>query len=109
MPWRYNRLSKLAVWDNDILGEELSALNDLSAELSFDLDILGFDLVEPRRMRKRDTTRRIPNRHNASLADRGLIDPSACRGDVWRCGDHFVACAAPREGAAYAAVLGQDS
>jgi hypothetical protein len=103
-----NRLSELAVWDNDILAEELSALNDLSAELSFDLDILGFDLVEPRRMRKRDATRRKPHRHTASLADRGLMDPSACRGDVWQCGDHFVACADPREGAAYAAVLGQD-
>ena len=41
-----NRLPELGTWNEDILAAELRDITDLSVELSFEPEMLGFDLVD---------------------------------------------------------------
>ena len=104
-----NRLTELGKWDPEILASELHALTDLSIDLSFEPEILGFDLeVVDRRPRGRRTYKK---------SERSDQDPGAGRrggsvtqpGDLWICGEHRLICGDPLRETAYATLLGDEA
>src|SRR6266571_2283325 len=92
-----NKIAELGSWDPDQLKETLALLVDPSLELSFDLDITGFDtkeihsILHPAAPRRLDPADQLPD---AGPRDQPVVTRV---GDQWLCGDHVLACENPFE------------
>ena len=76
-----NRLALDAGWDEDLLTEELKALEGLD----FNLALTGFDLDELNALLEDETTEEVP-------APEPPEDPVSRPGDLWLLGDHRLLC-----------------
>lgn len=76
-----NRLALDAGWDEDLLTEELKALEGLD----FNLTLTGFDLDELNGLLEDETTEEVP-------APEPPEDPVSRPGDLWVLGEHRVLC-----------------
>ena len=92
-----NKIVELGSWDPDQLKETLALLVDPSLELSFNLDITGFDtkeihtILHPAAPRRPDPADQLPS---AGPHEHQTVTKS---GDVWLCGDHALVCDNPFE------------
>jgi hypothetical protein len=85
-----NRIAEEAVWNKDALQSELREL----VNLSFDLDLTGFDAIEIDHILEID----LPQVSQAAdvtptLQQRAVSAP----GDIWQCGRHRIGCGDPRD------------
>lgn len=76
-----NRLALNAGWDEDLLAEELRALEGLD----FNLELTGFDLDELHDLLEDETAEEVP-------APEPPEDPVTRSGDLWILGDHRLLC-----------------
>ena len=76
-----NRLALDAGWDEDLLAEELKALEGLD----FNLELTGFDLDELHDLLEDETAEEVP-------APEPPEDPVTRPGDLWVLGDHRLLC-----------------
>jgi len=76
-----NRLALDAGWDEDLLAEELKALEDLD----FNLELTGFDLDELGDLLDEEDTEEIP-------APEPPEEPVSQKGDLWVLGNHRLLC-----------------
>jgi DNA modification methylase len=76
-----NRLALDAGWDEDLLAEELKALEDLD----FNLTLTGFDLDQLHDLLEDETAEEVP-------APEPPEDPVSRPGDLWILGDHRLLC-----------------
>jgi len=76
-----NRLALDAGWDEDLLTEELKALEGLD----FNLALTGFDLDELNALLEDETTEEVP-------APEPPEDPVSRTGDLWLLGNHRLLC-----------------
>ncbi len=76
-----NRLALDAGWDEDLLAEELKALEDLD----FNLELTGFDLDELGDLLAEEEVEEIP-------APEPPEDPVSQKGDLWVLGNHRLLC-----------------
>ena len=98
-----NKIAENAGWDESLLREELSALEDLD----FNIDLLGFNAEELDNLFLDDAN-----------ASGGLTDEDAAPevpenpvnvpGDIWICGDHKVLCGDSTMINSYNALLGEE-
>jgi DNA methylase/ParB-like nuclease domain len=85
-----NRIAEEAVWNKDALQSELREL----VNLSFDLDLTGFDAIEIDHILEIDlplvgeATDVIPALQQAAVS---------VPGDIWLCGRHRIGCGDPRD------------
>ena len=98
-----NKIAENAGWDETLLREELSALEDLD----FNIDLLGFNAEEIDNLFLDDA--------NASggLTDEDAApeipeNPVSVSGDIWICGDHKVLCGDSTMIDSYNALLGEE-
>jgi hypothetical protein len=82
-----NRLPLEAAWDDDNLRAELQAL----VELSFDLDLTGFDPPEIDSLLDLDLPKNNIAEDDAEIPPIGEVAISA-KGDIWVCGRHRLGC-----------------
>ena len=75
-----NKIGELAEWDDDLLQEELDALED-----EFDMEDFGFEaeIVDDLQIMEAMDEPPIPETPE---------EPISKPGDIWRCGDHLVMC-----------------
>lgn len=75
-----NKIGELAEWDDDLLQEELDALDD-----EFDMEDFGFEaeIVDDLQIMEAMDEPPIPETPE---------EPISKPGDIWRCGDHLVMC-----------------
>lgn len=83
-----NKLALHAGWDDEILGEELSALVDMG----FDMELTGFDEDELEALMAGEDDE--PKEKNLSKVDAVLKDPShdVQKGETWQVGSHVLHC-----------------
>jgi hypothetical protein len=80
-----NRLAELSEWDFDILSDEVQLL--LDADLTFDLDIIGFDAADI------DGWAKVPSATEPELVELPSAGPAVTRlGDLWIIGSHRLLC-----------------
>jgi ParB-like chromosome segregation protein Spo0J len=82
-----NRLPLEAAWDDNNLRAELQAL----VELSFDLDLTGFDPPEIDSLLDLDLPKNNIAEDDAEIPPIGEVAISA-KGDIWVCGRHRLGC-----------------
>jgi DNA modification methylase len=101
-----NRLTENATWDDRLLAEQL---RDLSlAGLDFDIEVTGFEMAEiDLRITALDGT---PEQGNdpADVVPEVLPGTVSKFGDMWFLNRHRVLCADARDGAAFAALMGEE-
>ncbi|MCK4414321.1 MAG: site-specific DNA-methyltransferase [Candidatus Eisenbacteria sp.] len=90
-----NRLALDAGWDEELLAEELKALEDLD----FNLELTGFDLDELHDLLEDEMAEEIP-------APEPPEDPVTRSGDLWVLGSHRLLCGDSGEPAALDRLLG---
>ncbi|MCK4415116.1 MAG: site-specific DNA-methyltransferase [Candidatus Eisenbacteria sp.] len=90
-----NRLALDAGWDEDLLAEELKALEDLD----FNLELTGFDLDELHGLLEDETAEEV-------AAPEPPEDPVTQPGDLWILGDHRLLCGDSSDPAAVDRLLG---
>jgi DNA modification methylase len=90
-----NRLALDAGWDEDLLTEELKALEDLD----FNLELTGFELDELHDLLEDETAEETP-------APEPSEDPVSRSGDLWILGDHRLLCGDSCDTAAVDRLLG---
>lgn len=95
-----NKIAENAGWDETLLRQELTALD----ELDFDLDILGFDMSELEDFLLED---------DAGLTDEDSAPeapetPISVLGDIWICGNHKVLCGDSTQIDSYNNLLGEE-
>jgi len=90
-----NQLALDAGWDEDLLAEELKALDGLD----FDLVLTGFDLDELHDLLEDETTEEV-------AAPEPPDDPVTRPGDLWVLGDHRLLCGDSSDAAAVDRLLG---
>ena len=100
-----NRLAERASWDPEILRLEFAALSRL--ELSFDLEITGFDTVDIDRVMNPDT----PSNDDPADSIPDLDETSSISqlGDLWELGPHRLLCQSALETESYARLLASES
>lgn len=96
-----NRLAELAGWDAEILPIELGELANL--DLSFDIEITGFETVDLDRLLTSGKSKAEPAEAIEDLEPRGNVVSRV--GDLWELGGHRVLCADARDPASYEALL----
>ena len=90
-----NRLALDAGWDEDLLAEELKALDGLD----FNLVLTGFDLDELHDLLEDETAEEVP-------APEPPDDPVSRTGDLWVLGEHRLLCGDSSDPAAVDRLLG---
>lgn len=75
-----NKIGELAEWDDDLLQEELDALDD-----EFDMEDFGFEAEIADDLQIMETMDEPPIPETPE-------EPISKPGDIWRCGDHLVMC-----------------
>ena len=103
-----NKLPELGTWNEDILAAELRDITDLSVELSFEPEMLGFDLGDIDRSLKPKPKPKKSNREDQIPTDFLRGGPITQLGHVWACGEHLVACRNPLDEDSYSSLLGDD-
>ena len=96
-----NRIADLSGWDEDILGEELTAL----FEDGYELEITGFGTADL------DLTIEVPTSEDGPEPPPvpvAAIDAATRVGDLWLCGPHRVLCGDARDAANWERLLGDD-
>lgn len=93
-----NRLAEEAVWDRQLLREELGVLIDLG----FELELTGLDTIEIDTLLSFDDT--DPGEDNIELPDED-VRPVSRPGDCWHNGDHRLFHGDSTQGASYERVL----
>ncbi|MEQ9125265.1 MAG: ParB N-terminal domain-containing protein, partial [Alphaproteobacteria bacterium] len=84
-----NKLALNAGWDEDLLGEELSAL--LEMDLDFDVEATGFSIPEIDGLVEALNVEEPGDPEDDRLPD--AAGPAMCRpGDIWRLGPHRLIC-----------------
>lgn len=84
-----NKLALNAGWDEDLLGEELSAL--LEMDLDFDVEVTGFSIPEIDGLVEALNVEEPGDPEDDRLPD--AAGPAMCRpGDIWRLGPHRLIC-----------------
>ncbi len=96
-----NKIAENAGWDETLLRQELTALD----ELDFDLDILGFDTSELEDF--------LLDADDVGLTDEDSAPeapetPISVLGDIWICGDHKVLCGDSTQIDSYNNLLGEE-
>ena len=97
---RSNRLPQDAKWDDETLRGEFQALIDLS----FDLDLTGFEY------RKSIFSMKSMSRRRISLREEGLPPlqkPVSRIGDIWLCRKHRIGCCDALDASAVSAIVGE--
>ncbi len=99
-----NKLALNAGWDEDILAEELKALNAL--DLDFDLTLIGFAVAEIDSL----VDGLVPEEAGDPAADRLPVEaPLRChRSDIWQLGSHRLICGDARDPDTVAALMGSE-
>ncbi len=92
-----NRIAELGSWDPDQLKETLALLVDPSLELSFDLDITGFDTKEIHTILHRQAPRQPDAADQLPSAGPHKHQTVTRLGDLWLCGKHALVCENPLE------------
>ena len=96
-----NKLTENSSWNNEMLALEFKELGAL--DLSFDLEITGFDTSEM------DLILLDENKENDDVipeVDEAM--PAVCKsGDIWQLGDHRLICGDSRDNQTYASLLGE--
>jgi DNA modification methylase len=98
-----NRLTEIATWDENLLGQQLRELSEL--DLTFSIEVTGFeigeiDLLIENTARKEDAADHLP---------KPAPGPAICHpGDVWQLGRHRILCGSAIEEHAYAILMGED-
>jgi DNA modification methylase len=102
-----NRLSEVATWNSQLLGEQLKILSE--GELDFDLDVTGFEIGEID-----ICIEGLPNASDTGRDDADNVPPEdglpsiARPGDLWLLGNHRVACGDARETSDYRKLMGSE-
>lgn len=101
-----NRLAEVAVWDDQLLAEQLRAL--ASVELNFDIETIGFDMGEID-LRIEALGAPSENAQEAEPTLSAVCGPPVSRtGDLWLMGRHKVLCGDARDEQAHGVLLGSD-
>jgi DNA modification methylase len=99
-----NRLAEVAVWDDQLLAEQLKAL--AGVELKFDIETIGFDMGE---IDLRIESLAVKDVDASEQAIPRVVGPAVSRvGDLWLLGGHRVLCGDARDEAAHAALMGPE-
>lgn len=99
-----NRISELASWDDEMLGQELKILTNL--DLEFDLEATGFDIGEiDLRLETLDGTAAEANETDEGPVAADLGPPVAEPGDLFVLGRHRLLCADALDPASYERLL----
>jgi DNA modification methylase len=99
-----NRLAELSGWDRGILAIELTSLADL--ELSFDLEITGFETAELDILLDGDVDEGDDPDDALPMSEPGVAVTQL--GDVWLLGDHRLICGDAQLESTYAALMHGD-
>lgn len=86
------RLGELPAWDNAALADELSDLIDLGVDISdtgFEVAEADIIIAESLFVAREDVVDDVPSVSTGN--------PTSWLGDVWRCGDHLLACGDARD------------
>jgi DNA modification methylase len=102
-----NKLSEIGEWDNSILAEELQFLCDPVLDLSFDMQILGFETVEIDNILEAAKPRNNSASPDDTLPDIPQYAVSA-RGDIWIMEGHRLLCGDARNANDYRSLMGND-
>ncbi len=92
-----NKIAELGRWDPDQLKETLALLVDPSLELSFNLDITGFDAKEIHTILHRQAPRQPDAADQLPSAGPYEHQTVTRLGDLWLCGKHALVCENPLE------------
>ena len=100
-----NKLAENSGWDPEILAIEFQHLSSL--DLSFDLEITGFDTAEIDRLIDG------PHASSGEAVDDQVVSssgpPVTAPGDLWQLDDHRVLCGDARDGVAFERLMAGDS
>jgi hypothetical protein len=97
-----NRLTENSEWDDRLLAEQLKELSLL--ELSFDLDVIGFEMAEID-LRIESLNDPDPVEDPADLVPPAAGPAASRTGDLWRLGEHRLFCGSAIEAASYVSLL----
>jgi DNA modification methylase len=102
-----NRLTEIATWDDRLLAQQFKDLSLLG--LDFSLELTGFEMGE---IDLRIASLDDPPETNADPADVvpevPTSPPLSKIGDIWSLGRHRLLCGSALDGAAFAALMGED-
>lgn len=98
-----NKIAENAGWDENLLREELSALEDLD----FNVDLLGFDAEELENLFL-DEDGASGGLTDEDAAPEVPEKPISVEGDIWICGDHKVLCGDSTMIDSYNALMGEE-
>jgi hypothetical protein len=103
-----NRLPELADWDRELLALEFKDLLefDLNLDLSFALEITGFESAEIDQLIETRPAITSPDPDDLIPEADEIGPPVSQVGDLWLLGDHRLFCGDARDPAAYASLLG---
>ncbi|HKH27688.1 MAG TPA: site-specific DNA-methyltransferase, partial [Sphingomicrobium sp.] len=98
-----NRLTEIATWDEQLLGEQLGELSEL--DLDFSLDVTGFEIAKIDLLIEGAAAKPDPE-DEAREEPQG---PAVCRpGQLWQLGRHRIFCGNALEESAYQLLMGDD-
>ena len=98
-----NKIAENAGWDESLLREELSALEDLD----FNIDLLGFNAEELDNLFL-DDANASGGLTDEDAAPEAPENPVSVPGDIWICGDHKVLCGDSTMYDAYEKLMGEE-
>jgi DNA modification methylase len=102
-----NRLTEIATWDDRLLAQQFKVLSVLG--LDFSLELTGFEMGE---IDLRIASLDDPPETDADPADVvpevPTSPPLSNIGDIWSLGRHRLLCGSALDGAAFAALMGED-
>ena len=102
-----NRLSELAVWDDELLGQQLKDLSVLG--LDFDLEATGFDMGEiDLRIASLEGLAKPDDDPADALPEPQTGPPISKIGDLWHLHRHRLLCGSALDPVAFAALMGEE-
>src|SRR4051812_14820042 len=102
-----NRLTEIATWDDRLLAQQFKDLSLLG--LDFSLELTGFEMGEIDL--RIASLEEVPDRADdpADVVPEVLTSPPLSKiGDIWSLGRHRLLCGSALDGAAFAALMGED-
>jgi DNA modification methylase len=102
-----NRLTEISTWDDRLLAEQLKALSLVG--LDFDIEVTGFEMgeIDLRIASLEDLPDQADDPADA-LPEFPTQPPVSKIGDLWILGRHRLLCGSALDGAAFAALMGED-
>jgi DNA modification methylase len=102
-----NRLTEISTWDDQLLAEQLKALSLVG--LDFDIEVTGFEMgeIDLRIASLEDLPAQADDPADA-LPEFSTQPPVSKIGDLWILGRHRLLCGSALDGAAFAALMGED-